>query len=132
MFYRILPVFFLLGGCASLDNVIGGIGNAPEWFQERRVEIRGSGYPVFSEVPAILPTNALRRTFSLSADQMADASVMFDIHPRAQTVDRSPDEIEADVDAIRSRLGELPPLSDPILSEEEIAALLEEVQKHRP
>ncbi len=36
----------------SLDDVVGGIANTPDWFQEKRVEIRGEGYPDFSSVPA--------------------------------------------------------------------------------
>jgi len=58
MLRLIIPLSLLLGGCASLDDVIGGIANTPEWFQERRVEIRGEGYPDIEAVPVLTDSDS--------------------------------------------------------------------------
>lgn len=127
MFWRILPLLFLLGGCASIDNVIGG---TPEWFQEKRAEIRGTGYPTFADVPTQRPVSTARKGFALSADEMVNAALMFDTHPRAGRVDKSGDEIEAEAEAVRQLMGEIDPRTDAALSEADIAALRKQVQKH--
>ena len=44
----------LLAGCSgSFAKVRTAIDQAPEWYDARRVEIRGEGYPEIIDVPTI-------------------------------------------------------------------------------
>ena len=114
---------FLLGGCVSLDDVVGGIANTPDWFQEKRVEIRGEGYPDFSTVPAAGDAKAdqasLRekeaRTRALKASFFSDA--------RTAPPDIDETDMEASAAAMRKLL-ELPAGAfSEILTDQQIEAL---------
>ena len=49
---RILLAGLFLTGCATpLERVISVAGDVPDWFEERRAEVRGEGYPQLTEVP---------------------------------------------------------------------------------
>lgn len=117
-----------LGGCASLDNVIGGIGNAPEWFQQRRVEIRGEGYPSFSEVPADTFGQTTQTQLQLSREQMEELHGLFEAHPRAESPVLTAEDVAQLAEELRQPVEkELPP-ADPLLSDEEIQALFQSTQ----
>ncbi|MEM6411398.1 MAG: hypothetical protein AAF683_07660 [Pseudomonadota bacterium] len=124
MIARILPVLFMLGGCASLNDVVGGIGNAPEWFQERRVQIRGEGYPLLREVPAV---DDIDEGF----ERMAETSVTADVakqylenHPRAELSALSEQELLSPFAPMRAQLPDIQPAPEDIISDEELTALL--------
>lgn len=128
MFLRISLCILLLGGCASLDNVVGGISNTPEWFQQRRVEIRGEGYPKFSEVPSSIPVDVQRENLNLSDEEAVAARIRLTTDERAEPASPSaPEDISLREQALRASSGEPGPLIDPMLTEEEIAALQEQV-----
>lgn len=128
MFQRILPCILLLGGCASLDNVVGGISNTPDWFQQRRVQIRGEGYPKFKDVPAEIPVSEQRERLNISDEEAASARILLNDDPRAEAAPiTSPEDISLREQALRASVPELGPLADPQLSEEDIAKLLEQV-----
>ena len=128
MFLRISLCILLLGGCASLDNVVGGISNTPEWFQERRVQIRGEGYPKFSDVPSAIPVGVQRENLNLSDEEAIAARITLTTDERAEPAPPSaPEDISLREQALRASSGEPGPVIDPMLTEEEIAALQEQV-----
>ena len=119
----IFPLFLLLGGCASLDDVVGGIANTPDWFQERRVEIRGEGYPDLSDVPS--ETNVLEVGNRLRATEKATRAELdaFLLDPRNQPVNLTSEEIAQRRAELRDAFLAAPKGNDEFLSEAEIKAL---------
>lgn len=123
MIRRVLPLMFLLGGCSSLDNVIGGIGNAPDWFQQRRVEIRGEGYPSFRDVPKNVSETQQRARLTLSEAEALAALELFKSNLRSQPPEMTVDDISAVAADIRKAVEKPMPMVDPILTPEEVEAL---------
>ena len=123
MIRRIWPLFLLFGGCASLDNVIGGISNAPDWFQQRRVEIRGEGYPSFGDVPADALEKTTQANLQLSKEQILKAQELFARHPRAVPPVLRPEDIAEMASRLRRPIDKPLPPPDPVLTPEEVAAL---------
>ena len=119
----IFPLFLLLAGCASLDDVVGGIANTPDWFQERRVEIRGEGYPDLSEVPS--ETNVLEVGNRLRATEKATRAELdaFLQDPRNEPVNLTSEEIAQRGAQLRDVFRAAPKGDDEFLSEAEIKAL---------
>lgn len=118
----------LQGGCASLDNVIGGIGNAPEWFQQRRVEIRGEGYPSFSEVPVDTFGETTRKQLQLSEQQMQEIHRLLEAHPRAELPILTAEDVARLAEELREPVEKELPAAEPLLSDEEIQALFRSTQ----
>jgi hypothetical protein len=121
----IFPLFFLLAGCASLDDVVGGIANTPEWFQERRVEIRGEGYPDLLDVPDeadVLDIGArLRSTENVTRNELS----AFLADPRNEPATVTQEEISQTSANFRDQLPSNPVTSEELLGEAEIKALRE-------
>lgn len=117
-----------LGGCASLDDVVGGISNTPEWFQQRRVEIRGEGYPKFADVPERVTNANLGAAVELSGADARRAKALFESSNRAATTDISSEEIATAADGLRERLPTrfIEP-APPIVSPAEVDALRREL-----
>lgn len=124
----IFPLFLLLGGCASLDDVVGGIANTPDWFQERRVEIRGEGYPDLSDVPS--ETNVLEVGNRLRATEKATRAELdaFLLDPRNQPVNLTSEEIAQRRAELRDAFLAAPKGNDELLTEAEIKALHEQLR----
>lgn len=104
-----------LGACASsMGAVRSAVDEAPEWFKERRVEIRGENYPDIRTVPQI--TGGDIPTLDTESERLVDPARArsFLDHPRAAPPDTTPDEIRA---WIRSRQQILAAVSAPTLSD---------------
>lgn len=132
MFLRILSFLSVaglsvLGGCASLDNVVGGIANAPEWFQERRVEIRGEGYPDLNEVPVAAPIAGSNTRLALSAREAEEARETLFGHPRAALAHLTLQDMQQTAASLRPQLPNLQPKPEGFLSESELDALRAQV-----
>ena len=97
---RILLAGFFLTGCATpLERVISVAGDVPDWFEERRAEVRGEGYPQLTEVPnetdgpsSDTQTNAVRAVLASYDDFFND--------PRAA----EPSITKADIIALKEEL----------------------------
>ncbi len=124
----IFPLFFLLAGCVSLDDVVGGIANTPDWFQERRVEIRGEGYPDLSEVPS--DTNVREVGRRLLATEKATRAELdaFLQDPRNEPVNVTSEEIAERGAQLREAFLAAPKGNDELLTEAEIKALHEQLR----
>ncbi|MEM9670015.1 MAG: hypothetical protein AAF950_13925 [Pseudomonadota bacterium] len=127
MLKRVWPIFLLLGGCASLNDVVGGIGNAPEWFRERRVEIRGEGYPQLRNVPTISDTEESFERMEDSTVSIEIAQLYIDTHPRAELTLFSPQQILAPFEPMRAQLPDIEPAPEEIISREELESLLDQL-----
>ncbi|MEO0883729.1 MAG: hypothetical protein AAFY34_13515 [Pseudomonadota bacterium] len=124
---RFWPVFLLISGCASLNDVVGGIGNAPDWFRERRVEIRGEGYPRLREVPSV---NDVAEGFERMEDTTVDvetARLYLNGHPRSELSRLAPDDILAPFVPMRAQIPDIEPAPEEIISREELESLLSQL-----
>lgn len=132
MFLRFILSLSLFGmtgiaGCASLDDVVGGIANTPEWFQERRVEIRGDGYPDLNAVPVAAPIKGSQDRLALSASEAAKAREILFGHPRAAQAHLTPEDMRAIADKLRPQVPTIEPKPEGFLSAAELVALREQV-----
>lgn len=128
MLRLIFPLFLLLSGCASLDDVIGGISNTPEWFQKRRVEIRGEGYPSFSDVPADIQVQDTLQRIAVSESDTLAKLVEFLNSPRSRLPDLTEDQIDENARDLLMALPVPPVLPDALLTDEDIRVLHQQVQ----
>jgi len=128
MLRLIFPSCLLLGGCVSLDNVVGGIANTPEWFQERRVEIRGEGYPDFGDVPEQPDIKAVNRNLQAFETVARQDMEAFLNDPRNETATVSPEDISQLADSLRISIPSQLEQIDPLLNDLEISALLGRVR----
>ena len=123
MLRLLFPLFFLLTGCASLDDVVGGIANTPEWFQDRRVEIRGQGYPDFGDVPSEEGIKPLQQNLEQSETDTRALYEAFINDPRAQSANISSDDIEDLADSLNAQLQADVPRQDRLLTDSDIAEI---------
>jgi len=92
----IFVTFALLTGCAgSFERVAAMRAQAPEWYEARKVEFRGEGYPSLSSVPVAVPgTNPLAK-LELSEAEVNAALERFNNDPRAEGAVETPEEMRA-------------------------------------
>ncbi|KCZ51757.1 hypothetical protein [Hyphomonas pacifica] len=103
----------LLAGCAgSFGKVQTAINRAPDWYDQRRVEIRGEGYPQIIDVPEIeqgsepgqtleasrARSDVLRAEFETSARAVPPANVAAEIASLRETVQRGFAGFQAEAD----------------------------------
>ena len=123
----IFPLFLLLGGCVSLDDVIGGIANTPDWFQERRVEIRGEGYPDINRVPILTDNESVQANIQKTEALARSDLLAFNSDPRNAVSTVS----EADMSELSVRLRTAIPAQiaqiDAFLTDAELAELRRKV-----
>lgn len=100
----IFPLFFLLAGCVSLDDVVGGIANTPEWFQQRRVEIRGEGYPDLRDVPDETNVRAIGKRLQATEALTRKEVAAFLADPRNEAAGITSEEISQTAAQLRSLL----------------------------
>lgn len=129
MLRLILPLYLVLGGCASLDEVVGGIANTPEWFQNRRVEIRGEGYPDLTEVPSEDSVEGVSlRLTSIEKDARAGFATFLS-DPRTEAAHLSLEEITQRQQSLQRRLSsEAPDQTDAVLTDADLDALREKLR----
>lgn len=110
----------LLSGCAgSLSKVQGAVNAAPDWYDERRAEIGGEGYPDLVEVPKNIDPQSLASDPIASEARAAQLREVFESDARAQIPDQSVAEI---ADDIRAQFNDTN-LSENFLTEAEIEAI---------
>ena len=123
MLRLIFPLCFVLGGCVSLDDVVGGIANTPEWFQERRVEIRGEGYPDFADVPAETDAREIRKSLEITKSAALAELEAFTTSPRLEPANATSDDINQLSAKLKSEFPDLGDLNSDLLTPAEIQAL---------
>lgn len=114
--------FLLISGCSSsYSKVREAVNNAPDWYGERRSQIRGEGYPDLAAVPEVDPGNVPGKTLKSQlglANELAQAFA----DPRAEVAVGGAEEIRAIAASMIGGFSDIPPESD-FLTEAEIAAI---------
>jgi hypothetical protein len=115
-----VPLLLASGCASSFTKVRAAINEAPDWYAERRVQIRGEGYPHVADIPDPGSTMGQAQTLSVSGQAMAALQREFDTAERAQV---APAERIAEVAAgLRAEFEPGLPEAE-FLSESEIAAI---------
>ena len=113
----------LLVGCTnSFTKVRDAVNQAPDWYETRRQEIRGEGYPVLAEVPTIAPGELPGKTLPASAKRVSALAAQFAETARAELPANGPAEIAAVGAEIRQQFAGLDESSN-FLTDDEIAAI---------
>lgn len=119
-----VPLLLATACTSSFSKVRTAINDAPEWYDARRTEIRGEGYPEVIDIPTIDANWKPDAALAASGDSMAILLDAFDNDPRARISLTGAEDILAVAAEIRGTFG--PPLPEAgFLTETEIAAIRE-------
>lgn len=116
----IFVTFAFLAGCASsIEKVQSLRSEAPDWYEARKVEFRGEGYPSLNDIPEPSQVRSTRNRLQLSEADTLAALDMFYSHPRAEPATETPEEIRAwALEVKRAVEGQLP--APDFLTDEEV------------
>jgi hypothetical protein len=106
----IFVTFALLAGCSSsFEKVRAMRAQAPDWYEARKVEFRGEGYPSLASVPETAPDYNPKRKLELSEADVRAALVKFENDPRAEGAVETPESMIAWATEVRRAVeGRLP------------------------
>jgi hypothetical protein len=105
-----VPLLLIAGCSTSFSRMGKAIKDAPEWYGERRAEIRGEGYPKVIEIPEIDPNWKPSEGLAASAAQVAVIQAAFAADERSQVAPEGAAGIAAIAEELRAGFGaELPP-----------------------
>lgn len=118
----VFVTFVLLAGCAgSVEKLQAMRAEAPDWYEARKVEFRGEGYPDLGSIPEPRGDNPLRK-LELSEEETRAALALFNDNPRSELATETPEEIKAWADEVRRAVeGRLP--APNFLTDAEIEAI---------
>lgn len=117
----IVPILLVSGCTSSFAKVREAVNNAPEWYGERRTQIRGEGYPNLGALPEVDPQNLPGQTLKNQLNRGDVLAQAFD-DARASVAVGGAEEIRAIAESMIGSFGDVPPESD-FLTEADIAAI---------
>jgi hypothetical protein len=87
----------MAAGCVNLMEQPALTQIAPDWFEEKTVEVKGEGYPELSDIPQVRPfTGTLREWKAQAAELKTSADELEQRHAALSEEEfRTPDEIRA-------------------------------------
>ncbi len=86
----------LLPGCADLMQQSAISQIAPEWFEEKAVEVKGQGYPKLADIPETRPFQGSLKTWQTQAtDLKASAETLEAQRAESEKDFKSADDIRA-------------------------------------
>jgi len=111
----------LLVACTgSFSKVRGALGEAPDWYDARRKEIRGEGYPKVIDVPVIQAGQEPGQTLQVSKERGRELRDEFDANIRAAAPANTLAEIQSLREDVRRGFAGFQAESN-FLTEEDIA-----------
>ena len=117
----IVPVLLIAGCSSSYAKVRETVNNAPQWYGERRAEIRGEGYPDLGNLPSLDPEDIPGKDLKAQLNRGNELAKEF-ADPPAEVAMGGAEEIRAIAASMIGGFGNIPPESD-FLTEAEIAAI---------
>jgi len=113
----------LVAGCtSSFSRVREAIDQAPDWYDARRQEIRGEGYPALAEVQEIPADRLPGRTLPATAARVDILQAYFDSNERAEPPVDVAGQMAVLLKRVEAEFAGLP--ADPdFLTQEEIAQI---------
>lgn len=85
----------LSAGCANIMEQSGISQIAPEWFEEKAVEVKGEGYPELADIPELRPVSGSIAEWRQQADTLKVSAEQLEAVPSDQAATRTPEEIRA-------------------------------------
>jgi hypothetical protein len=108
--------------CVSASSMLRSADRVPDWYEERRKEIRGDGYPALSSVPEPVGRRGADRRAAEAGERGQILLALFLEDPRGLAAPADPATAEAVQRSIMGRFAEeLPPGN--FLTDAEIASL---------
>ncbi|MFN3314805.1 MAG: hypothetical protein ACK46Q_15260 [Hyphomonas sp.] len=117
-----VPLLLLAGCATSLSAVRGAVDQAPDWYGERRSEIRGEGYPELVDVPVVDRANMPGRGLPARRARGGELIALFENNPRAEAPQGGMEEILELAAEIRAGFAGYEPADD-FLSEADLAVI---------
>ncbi|MEM9178600.1 MAG: hypothetical protein AAGA89_02760 [Pseudomonadota bacterium] len=119
----VFVTFILLAGCAgSIEKVQAMRADAPDWYEARKVEFRGEGYPDLNSIPEPRTDYDPVAKLELSEAETLAALAMFEDNPRSEPATETPDEIRTWAAEVKRAVeGRLP--APDFLTDEEVEAI---------
>ncbi|MBR9835554.1 MAG: hypothetical protein GYB42_10310 [Alphaproteobacteria bacterium] len=113
----------VLAGCSSSFGRIQAVREAaPEWYQARKVELRGEGYPRIAEIPNAVDISVSTERLSMSEAEVSAAFALFQSDPRALSAEESAADMLAwATDTRRAVEGQIP--APDFMTDEEVREL---------
>ena len=116
----VFPLCLLLASCASSMSDLQEA--APEWYEARKQELRGEGYPKLGTVPTDdTYRNRQRALMKTGAEREALREAFF-ASPRSEPVNLTPAQISAWGDELKAQVDSAIPPAD-FLTDQQIAML---------
>ena len=113
----------LVGACtSSFQSMRESLAQAPDWYDQRRQEIRGEGYPDLAEVPVVSASVDQRAFLAVSEERVALLKALFDANARAVSPADLHAETEAFLQDVRLQFAGLPP-EPAFLTQEDVQAI---------
>ena len=115
--------FLLVAGCtSSFSKVREAINQAPDWYDARRAEIRGEGYPDLNEVKEIPKDKLPGKTLPATAARVDILQAYFDTNERAEPPVDADAQMAALLTRVEAGFADLP-VNPGFLTQEEIAEI---------
>ncbi|MGH1422735.1 MAG: hypothetical protein ACRBEQ_13050 [Hyphomonas sp.] len=110
-------------GCTnSFGKVQGAISSAPDWYDNRKTEIRGAGYPNLTEVPLLTDGELATRNVVLSREEVEALRNSFDENPLAQLPEGGSERIERVIESVHAQFESFDSTSN-FLTDAEVEAI---------
>ena len=120
-----VSLLLLVGCTSSFAKVRSAVNQAPDWYDTRRAEIRGEGYPALVDVPTVSAKNRPGTTLPAAEQRVAGLRAEFIDNARAELPANGPAEIAAVGAEIRQQFAGLEDTPGNFLTEAEIEAIRE-------
>jgi hypothetical protein len=85
----------LSAGCVNVMEQTAISQIAPEWFEEKTVEVKGEGYPELADIPQVRPFSGTLAEWRTQAEDLKEAAEPLEALHAQQAVARTPEEIRA-------------------------------------
>lgn len=119
----IFVTLIALTGCSSSFGRIQAVREAaPDWYQARKVELRGEDYPSIADIPKAIDISASTTRLRMSEAEVTAAMTLFNSDPRAAAAEETAVEMIAWAKATRRAVeGQIP--APDFMTDEEVSAL---------
>ena len=74
----------LLGGCADIMQQQAISQIAPDWFEQKAIEVKGEGYPELAEIPQTRPVSGTRAQWERQAEALKNEAAQLEATLNAQ------------------------------------------------
>lgn len=112
-----------LTGCASsYDTVRDTMSNAPDWYEARKTEVMGEGYPSIGTIPTLSADDRRSNRLDATRSAVQRAETLFRMDPRAVPPGLELEEMLAWAESLQAELAALDTPGQ-FLSDEDAEAL---------